>query len=678
MPSFGSVSQTNALPVRLIAVVVVICAMPAALILMGVDLSSPAPSLDPGAFAGMNALQLEDAAHRALSGSFTHTILEWSAFSIAILTVILSLVHYSIKGDFATPVIGVALFCAGTMDAFHTLAADRLIEAVAPNRDLIPFTWAIARLFNAMILTLGAGIFLIWRSLRAGTSVVVATSALFGAVAYGIIHYSAASAQLPKTMFEGSLITRPYDVGPLVLYVVSGSFIFPAFQRRSPSYFSHAMVVSVLPQIATQLHMAFGSDQLFDSHFNAAHFLKIIAYLVPFSGLALDYIRTHQEESDLARDRTSQIHIGEAVQQITRPDDLGHVLMVCLKELESLGSGIEAFAIHRIISEDPPMVETYRVGKSGSLGPPVARRSPSLIEAWKRTTPIGIEDVEAHDPKLFSLLSQRFGGLAVRSFLNVPFSNGILSAQSTSPKSFSPRDERTLSDIGDLFSIALSRVSDMEKLESRNSELQTAIEAAEAASGAKSQFLANMSHEIRTPLNGILGMTDLALAAAESPEIGKYLTTVKQSGDQLLNLLNDILDFEKMEAGKLAFEAVDFQIRETVASVVTGLEVQANRKQIVLNCDIDHHVPRWLRGDSYRLMQIIVNLVSNAIKFTHEGRVDLRIEPDRTIGNYCQLHVSVSDTGIGIPEEEKHTIFEAFSQADGTTTREYGGTRALA
>ncbi|RME55735.1 MAG: HAMP domain-containing protein, partial [Caldilineae bacterium] len=217
------------------------------------------------------------------------------------------------------------------------------------------------------------------------------------------------------------------------------------------------------------------------------------------------------------------------------------------------------------------------------------------------------------------------------------------------------------------------------ELEETVEELRLARDRAEEANRAKSRFLANMSHEIRTPMIGVLGMTELLFNSGLNERQRKLAETVFKSGESLLEILNDLLDLSRIEAGRMELAEEDFDVAEVAEAVVALLRDGAERKGLRFELDLDAEMPTEVRGDSGRFRQILVNLVGNAIKFTEEGRVALRIAPvrdeaggDRT--DSCLYRIEVEDTGIGIPAEMQERIFDSFVQADETMTRQYGGT----
>jgi signal transduction histidine kinase/ActR/RegA family two-component response regulator len=222
-----------------------------------------------------------------------------------------------------------------------------------------------------------------------------------------------------------------------------------------------------------------------------------------------------------------------------------------------------------------------------------------------------------------------------------------------------------------LESAVADRTTDLVSL---NRDLTDARDRAEAASLAKSEFLANMSHELRTPMNGVLGMTELVLLTPLSTDQRENITTAYNSAASLLDLLNDILDFSKIEAGKFELDAAPFEVAQFVESTIAVVRLTAERKGLGLELDVDPSLPPWLVGDASRLRQVLVNLIGNAVKFTEKGAVRLSLGVEPTDDGRVRVRFGVKDTGIGIAADKHEKIFEAFIQADGSTTRRFGGT----
>jgi diguanylate cyclase (GGDEF)-like protein/PAS domain S-box-containing protein len=281
-------AQTG-LPDWLVWTVGALCALPVFMFILGADFGSvPLIRYLPGG--------TPDEAHQALSGSFTHLLLEWTAVGAALLTALLALIHFRLTRDVTVPILGLALLFAGSMDAFHGLASVRLLAGDAQLDRLIPMTWMLARTFATLVLVAGVVLVMLTRGRKTPSHWLVSCVAGSLVVTAWFIIVACARADLPRMIWPLSLLTRPWDLLPMGVIGASAVLLY-TYHRRFPGPFSHALLISLVPAIAAQLYMAFGASALFNAHFNIAHMLKIVAYGIPLVGLLLEYERAFADRA---------------------------------------------------------------------------------------------------------------------------------------------------------------------------------------------------------------------------------------------------------------------------------------------------------------------------------------------------------------------------------------------
>lgn len=602
------------------AAVITICSAPIILTLLGFEFSSESHQFDMDSIHTISHSELSDIAHYVLAGSFVHTILEWSAFCAAIFTVILSFVHYRIKGDITMPIIGLSLLFAGCMDAFHTFAADRLIQGIADKDNLIPFTWAVCRMFNALILICGVSIFLIWgkKLEKPGFPLIAGISVIFGVIAYSIIHYCAITSNLPKTMYPDSLVTRPWDIAPMLLYLFGGITVFRWFNQRHPGIFAQSLLISLFPEIATQAHMAFGSISLFDSHFNIAHFTKIIAYVVPFAGLIIDYVRVYRDEqatvANLENEMTMRHKIAQKLKK--QSDELLQERNQKELMLKGIGDGVIVTDIkHRLILYNETALKMLGVSTDVAIGDHIALLFQHTVIDGKKLN------------KFYRAIS--FTDFPIKvihpdtSWINVNCNTFFDEYHEPSGRSLILHD--------------ITREKEIDRM--------------------KTDFVSSVSHELRTPLTSIKGFTATILREPGMPEKTRtaFLNIINDESDRLTDLIEELLEISRIESGKLSLTRSEFQLVEIIKSIQSKLSLDLEKNNLQLDIDCQPELPP-INADRDKMHIILINLISNAIKFTPAGgTITTRIQSDDNT-----VTVSVEDTGLGIPPASLDRIFDRF------------------
>ncbi len=560
---------------------------------------------------------------------------------MAAFAAMLAFILCTMKRDRVSPVIGLTLLFAGCSDAFQAIAVDHLAEWITDIHTYLPFTWTVSRFLSASILIAGVGFLLSTRdqNYHRALPAVVITSLALAFLAYGTIYITTLTHSVPQTLFPESFLTQPWELGPLVVYVFAGAILFPRFHNEQRNYISHSLVISVIPHIATQLYMGFGSQNLFDPCFQAAHFTKIFAYLLPLSGLVIEILKTYQHERQIVES------FGMVQKELRKLD--GHNKLA----LDSVGDGVfglDAEGTTTSINPSAQLILGYTEEEFiGKLGQDLIF-SPNL--EGEQLITASIKDGKVH--KETDGVFRRKNGTTFRvEYVNTP----ILEEGQTLGAVITFRESTERKLMEGYFYKALQEVSKARE------EADSLRESAESANKSKSIFLSVMSHEIRTPLSVILGYAQI-LQRDHSLDM-KHRDAVRKietSGNHLLELINDLLDISKIETGEVELTLSDFDLHSLLLGLADMFRNQCKTKNIQFYLGGVGQSPVYVYGDERKLRQILVNLLGNAVKFTDQGEVTLTLEnqPDN------KFRFTVSDTGNGIRPEDQVNIFELFKQGE--------------
>lgn len=596
------------------------CISPVILTIFGFNFGLTANVMDPYRVMKMFDFEHDDFIREILKGRAIHTIVVSFSIAIAFMTMILAFVDFSIKGEVSTPIVGVALFCAGMFEAFHVLISTRLIESVSQSFQITSFTWFFSRVFHALILIIGVGIFLIrWeffkdqfnRGARRFVYLISAVFVLLTLLTMVILFFYT---ELPPVKYPYWNIARVYDLIPLALYLIAGLYLFPLFYKKFPSVFSQTLLLSAIPAAAAQLYMAFGSIELFDNEFNISHIMMAFTYFIPFVGLSMNYLQTHQNERRVNEELNKEAKIRKSTEE-----NLAGVLNSTL-------SGIAAFEAVR--------------DTSGTI----------VDFKWMLANP-AVETVIGVQP------SQVIGQSFLATF---PYAReeGLLELLRPVVDSGEPLNQEHYSEGRGrwylLFGTKLHEgvtvtISDISKRKNALLELMKTEKLAVAGRIART-----IAHEVRNPLTNInLAISQLKEEMESLPgELNLYVDIVKRNSDRINQLITELMNSSRPSEMEMIVYPVNKLLDDTLNWALDRIRL----KSIVLTKDYSPEDLR-IRVDVPKMKTALLNIIINAVEAmaTTNGMLTLR---SGVIGNKCRIEIE--DNGHGISKENLEKLFDPF------------------
>jgi len=615
------------LPPPLAWAIVVGCVLPSLLILFGFDL---------GTDVGPD--------QKALRGTFIHTLSEWTAVCVAGMTALLALLHFRNTRNPITPVLFVGLLAAACADMGHTLLSDPRLGPVLVEARVVPMSWGLGRIYFAAILIVGVASRLVGdpsappRS--ADRAAILRLIGLGGAVSsLGLLVLYGSYRILGGVdfVFPQRLLTHPLDAVPLGLLLIGALSLFPALHRRAPSIFSHSLLLMTLPAVATQIHMAFGSRELYDAHFNAAHFLKVVTYFVPLVGLAFDYARTY-ERNVMARVRLeNEMRVRRDMQ-----DQLWGTEAANEAVLASVGDAIVTVDAAGRIEVFNPAAETmfgYDVAEA------VGRPATVLAhEEWRPALGALVDRSGAADDA--ELLSTGFEMTGVRSdgsSFPVELTIGEFEVEGL------VRCALVLRDMTERRRASEALAAQADQLRIRTEELQRSNQELE-------KFAYVASHDLQEPLRMVRSFTDLLAEELDDTldaTTREYIGFVRDGVGRMRTMIADLLTFSRV--GGPTSEHGPMELDAAVERALANLHGAITDAEAIVHTD---PLPR-VRADLAEVAQVLQNLIGNAVKFRGDAIPEVHISAERRGASVC---VSVQDNGIGIDMQYADRIFVLFQR----------------
>ncbi|VAW61696.1 Signal transduction histidine kinase [hydrothermal vent metagenome] len=571
-----------------------------------------------------------------------HTLTELLATVLALFVGLLALIRFYSRGGSSYLVLGAGFIGVGMLDGYHAVVSSIWFKAYLPSDlpSLIPWSWLASRIFlSAILLSL---YFIIKRESENKDTKKITSKRVFSFIFITTLcsFIFFAFTPLPNGYFNNAFFNRPEELIPATLFLFA-LFGFIKQENWQAKNFSDWLIIAIIVNLITQFLVMPYSNHLFDIQFNLAHLLKIISYICILYGLSFSAFNAFQEadiqtkirkkaqislEASEIRNRTMMNSLADGLILINETGVIENINNAACKlfgysKLETLGKNIKIL-----------MSEPYHSQHDDYLSAHLKPGKENIILSNRKV--IGLKKDGSTFPMELSVSKMKVSGKQKYS--------GII------------RD-------------------DTQRLQAEN-ELISARDKAQIATEAKSNFLATMSHEIRTPMNGVLGMIELLQDTPLNAQQKDIIKTISDSGSALLDIINDILEYSKVEAGKVELELFPFNLERTVYDVTRLLQVKAEEKNIELIFYYHTDCPQHVIGDAGRIRQIILNLVGNAIKFTENGQVMVEVKRTKNTDNNYNTCIEITDTGVGIKNKDKDMLFESFTQADNTTSRKYGGT----